>query len=193
MSLGGWGYLRYARLQSQLSYKVEALNNKQKELDQTKADLATASKVVNQVTGASATVTISEWGVTFTPGADLVRFTYVMNKGQVVPSTTSLMELAWTKATAQTAVGDYLCSPADYPLGYMARGKATDKVPVAGNILFKDYADTKSNKDVIQVGEYYYVVIGPQSSCSTDKSVSDLVTKQTAALKAALQTMVLAR
>lgn len=187
IGLVGWSYMANSRLKSQLAAKEELINTKQQEVDKANADRDKAADSLVQATAGSDYVTISEWGVKFKPGTGLDRFLYVVKGGSVVPSTTSLMQMAWDKAPAAPAALDYLCSPASYPLGYITRGKATEKAQIGAadqSPLFKDVPGaTKS-------GDYYYVVVGPQASCANDNSTSDLETKQIASLKDAIKTVV---
>lgn len=187
---GAWSYARINKQQSQLSAKEEQLNNKQKELDSIKSDRDEAADNLIKASAEAGYTVIKSWDVKFKTSTDLERFVYLEKSGQVVPSTTSLMQLAWEKAPTTAVAGSYLCSPADYPLGYIARGKADEKAQIGAADQFPLYKDVAG---AVKAGDYYYIAVGPQATCSQDKTVSDLETKQIAALKEAVKTLVPAK
>ena len=181
-ALGAWQYVRTSKVNSQLSAKEEQIQTKQKEITQLTAERDKALNSLTTTAGALDYIAIPEWGVKFKPGTDLQDFLYLMDNGSVQPSTKSLMQLALTKkGTTANSAYDAICSPAAMPIGVIQRGKSGTQ-----------FQGTTYEKipGALKVGDYYYIIVAPQAPCSGDKSVQDLQTKQTAALKEAIKSLV---
>lgn len=182
VALGGWAYMRVSKLNSQLSTKEELLQTNKAEITKLTTERDKALDSLVQSTATNDYVAISEWGVKFKPGADLADFFYLTSGDSVQPSTKSLMQAALSKnPPAANSAFDAFCSPAAFPLGVMQRGKT-------GAVIQGTTYDKVAG--AIKAGDYYYLIVAPQAPCSADKTVQDLQTKQTAALKEAIKTLV---
>lgn len=182
VALGGWAYIRMSKLNSQLSTKEELLQTNKAEIAKLTIARDKALDALVQTTATNDYVAIGEWGVKFKPGADLADFFYLTSGDSVQPSTKSLMQVALSKnPPAANSAFDSFCSPAASPLGVMQRGKTG--AAIQGTTYDKVAG-------AIKVGDYYYIIVAPQASCSADKTAQDLQTKQTAALKEAIKTLV---
>lgn len=123
---------------------------------------------------------ITDFGVRFKTSADLADPVDVINTtlGTTGFSSQGLMNAAFV-ANANPGTST-TCSPGDKPLGSIIRGKTGqavqsttfDKVPGA-----------------IKIGEFYYVLVAPQGTCSQDTTTQTLQTKQVAAFKTAFTTL----
>ncbi len=187
---GFWSYGQSTKLQSQLSAKTEELNNKQKELDEIKADRDKAADSLIQASANNEYLVISEWGVKFKPGTDLKDVFYFSvtdaNQDSVFPTTRTLMSSAFAaqaaagrrgEADASTKYGS--CGPGS--IGILQRGKKDTAI----------YSTTFSQvQGAVKAGDYYYIVNGPQAACTEDKTTADLSVKQVAALKEAIKTLI---
>ena len=182
-ALGGWGYMRISKLGSQLSAKEELVQTNKTEIAKLTAERDKALDALVQSTASNDYVAIGEWGVKFKPSPDdLADLFYLTSGDSVQPSTRSLMQAALAKkGTTTNNAYDAICSPAALPLGVMQRGKAG--AAVQGTTYDKIAG-------AIKAGDYYYIIVAPQAPCSADKTVQDLQTKQTAALKEAIKTLV---
>jgi hypothetical protein len=183
VGLGVWQYGRVNKLTSQLSAKEELLQTSKTEIAKLTTARDQALSALVQSTASNDYMLIGEWGVKFRPGPDdLADLFYLTNGDSVQPSTRSLMQAALAKKGAATNNAyDAICSPAALPLGVMQRGKA--------GAAFQGTTYDKI-AGAIKAGDYYYIIVSPQAPCSADKSVQDLQTKQTAALKEAIKTLV---
>lgn len=183
-ALGAWQYVRTSKANSQLSAKEEQIQTKQKEIAQLTAERDKALNSLTSSAGVADYVGISEWGVKFKPGADLQDLSYFINKDSLLSSTKSLLQTAYTSSLAHASEADgsakyTRCEAGSF--GILTRGKAgkaimsttIEKVPGA-----------------VKVGDYYYIIEGPQASCSADKVTADLQTKQAAAFKEVIKTLV---
>lgn len=182
-ALGGWAYMRVSKLSSQLSSKEELLQTNKTEIAKLTTERDKALDALVQSTATNDYVAIGEWGVKFRPSPDdLADLFYLTSGDSVQPSTKSLMQAALSKkTTTANSTFDSICSPAALPLGVMQRGKAG--VAIQGTTYDK-------LAGAIKAGDYYYIIVAPQAPCSADKTVQDLQTKQTAALKEAIKTLV---
>lgn len=181
-ALGVWQYGRVNKLTSQLSAKEELLQTSKTEIAKLTAARDQALDALVQSTTSNDYILIGEWGVKFRPGPDdLADLFYLTSGDSLQPTTRSLMQLALAKkGTSTNNAYDAICSPAALPLGVIQRGKAGTA-----------FQGTTYDKiaGAIKAGDYYYIIVAPQAPCSADKTVQDMQTKQTAALKEAIKTL----
>lgn len=179
---GGWAYTRFNKYQSQLSAKEEALSNKQKELDQVKADRDKAADSLIQASADAGYITITEWGVKFKSSSS-DGLIYIVKGGDIMFSSTKLMTAAvgpyFNNPGEQAKYGT--CSPADAPLGILNRYRAGESF---------NGAPIETSSLAVKAGSYYYVLVSPNAPCSQYKTTQDLQTQQKAALKEAIKTLV---
>lgn len=160
---------------------VTSLRSVNDDLKKENGDLKRTSQAASDKSGF---FVIKEFGVQFKPGDDLGDLTYVpISTNTILFSTRSLMAAAFLvkqKSNSTSGNGAALCGPADDPIGSLVRGKAGEQVQ--GTTYDKIDGAKK-------VGEYYYSIQGPQSTCSPDKTTTDLETKQNQALKNIVDTI----
>jgi hypothetical protein len=180
---GFWSYSQTSKLQSKLSAKTEELNNKQQELNDIKADRDKAADSLLQASAEQGFLVIKGTQVKFRPGTSLDDLSYVVYENDIRLSSSSLMTSAYgpyfKNPDKQNEYG--ICAPADAPLGIISSYKAGEQY---------NGAAIEANNLAVKAGDNYYVLETPNAPCSQDKATQDLQTKQTAALKEAIKTLV---
>lgn len=181
-ALGGWYWYKTRQLNQQLSDVTSKISSLQIDKDKLAADLKKAQESTTSSSD-DGYIVIKEWNVKFKPGSELTDAVYYTAGNVAYISTRSLMstaQLALDKQNNQEMRQGSACNPANAPLGLVMRGKKGEPVQ---NSTYDKYEGT------IKIGDYYYIVNGPQSTCSVDTSASALETKQNQALKVSIKTL----
>lgn len=180
LSLAGLGFWSWYNI-SQANKQLSEANSRVSELqaEKTKSETDEASEDAGASSGEY--YVIKEWGVKFKPGKDLSDLYYYVRKDHTGKDSelhlaTKSMLVATDEVNAQLGFG---------AIGTVVRGKKG-----------QEFNNTTFDKipNAIQVGDYYYSTVGPQSTFGDpeDKkydSVNDLQEKQATALKEAIKTL----
>lgn len=168
------GYFGYTKYQQQ-SQEITQLQSQVKSLQEENAKLKALAKASAQkAESADEFFVIKEWDVKFKPADKLTGLAYAIKEDMYSYfSTTSLMSSALT-ADKPPNIGSY-CDVTGGAIGAISRGKKGEEYQ-AGQ-MYEDVKDAK------KIGDYYYVVGSPQSTCSNDKATADLQTAQIKLLK----------
>jgi cell division protein FtsL len=184
-AVGMVGAAMYYNYQNtQLKKQVSSLQGQVDELQTTNKNLEEAAQKVvagtTQVAQTSQFYDIKEFGVRFKKSADLLEPIGVVNTslGTSGFSSQGLMNAAFVADSKVNSTSS--CSPNNSPLGGISRGKTGQ--------TFQSTTFDKA-QGAIKIGEFYYVLITPQSTCSQDTTAQAISTKQVAAFKTAFSTL----
>lgn len=173
--LGGLGYWYWYKTKD-LNQQITTNTAKIAALEADKTKLEEAKKVAEAKAkdDSGSYVTIKEWNIQFKPVDKLSGVNYAIKGGSISYfSTTSLMSSALT--TDKKPDSGSLCDVTEGAIGSIARGKKGEEFSVGQ--MFENVKDAK------KIGDYYYVLVSPQSTCSEDKATADLQTAQIKLLK----------
>lgn len=177
LALGGLGYWYYYKTKqnnAELAAKQSQIADLQAGKDKLAADL---KKAQDSATASSSSdyLVVKELNVKFKPGNDLPDMYYFVTKeNNIAVATKSFLKLAADTGSKNCEFGS---------IGLIIRGKKGETMLGEGSGTYD------SAKDAIKIGDYYYVLRGPQQQCSTNQQMNDLAQNQVAALKSAFKTL----
>lgn len=175
-ALGDWYWYKTRQLDKQVAEATSKIAS----VEADKAKLEADKKAAEDAASANKDFfVIKEWGVKFKPDK-LTDLTYAIRDNKFVYfSTSSIMtsDINTRKSDANTD-----CSPIGTSMAGMSRGMKTD-------VMEPGTATYDKVPGAVKVGDYYYVVSHPQSTCSDDKTTQGMVSAQYKQLAEAIKTL----
>ncbi len=172
-------YLLY-RSRVQLQQQLNTVNSQLTQLGNTNQDLQTQLTAAKAGITDSTYITITDQGVRIKKSDDTKNLVYFTDKSAFSPFThfTSVEILGQVMLNPSGPYGTNQCALGDSPLGVITRY-------LPGSNYAGKKIEEVQDPNVKKVGDRYYVYSNPQASCTGNKAVQDVISRQQQALQKA--------